>query len=110
MKRTAALVAVAALATATTIAAQSESGNGDRLAKAAIEAKEKTFSGDAQVGWDLFREKNCIRCHAVWGQGGEVGPDLGRTRTAGHVSAGQLAGMMWNHVPRMWEKMEEGGK
>jgi cytochrome c2 len=79
------------------------------FAELAREAKEKIFTGDAESGWDLFREKNCIRCHAVWGQGGGVGPDLGRTRTLGHVTAGQLAGMMWNHVPRMWEKMEEGG-
>ena len=81
----------------------------DEFARLAVEAKEKTLTGDTEVGWVLFREKNCIRCHAVWGQGGDVGPDLGRTRTLGHVTASQLAGMMWNHVPRMWEKMEEGG-
>jgi cytochrome c2 len=109
MRRTAAVVALAVFAAAFAAVGQSKSGNGAGLAKAAIEAKQKTFTGDAQAGWDLFREKNCIRCHAVWGQGGEVGPDLGRTRTLGHVTAGQLAGMMWNHVPRMWEKMEEGG-
>lgn len=65
--------------------------------------------GSVETGWELFRTKGCIRCHAVWGQGGDVGPDLGRTRTLGHVSAGQLAGTMWNHVPRMWQRMEEGG-
>ncbi|MBI4516950.1 MAG: c-type cytochrome [Deltaproteobacteria bacterium] len=79
------------------------------LGRVAREAKEKIFTGDAEMGWELFREKNCMRCHAVWGEGGEVGPDLGRTRAFGHVTAGQLAATMWNHVPRMWEKMEEGG-
>lgn len=79
------------------------------LGRVAREAKQQIFSGDAESGWELFREKNCMRCHAVWGEGGEVGPDLGRTRTFGHVTAGQLAATMWNHVPRMWEKMEEGG-
>ena len=79
------------------------------LGRVAREAKEKIFTGDAETGWELFREKNCMRCHAVWGEGGDVGPDLGRTRTFGHVTAGQLAATMWNHVPRMWEKMEEGG-
>lgn len=79
------------------------------LTRVAREAKQGIFSGDAETGWELFREKSCMRCHAVWGEGGDVGPDLGRTRAFGHVSAGQLAAMMWNHVPRMWEKMEEGG-
>jgi cytochrome c2 len=79
------------------------------LTRLAREAKEHIFTGDAETGWELFREKNCMHCHAVWGEGGDVGPDLGRTRIFGHVNAGQLAAMMWNHVPRMWEKMEEGG-
>ena len=88
---------------------QSSAAREEAFSKVAIEAKEKTLAGDAEIGWKLFREKNCIRCHAVWGQGADVGPDLGRTRTLGNVTAGQLAGMMWNHVPRMLEKMEEGG-
>ena len=79
------------------------------LARVAREANENILTGSAETGWELFREKNCMRCHAVWGEGGDVGPDLGRTRTVGHLTAGQLAAMMWNHVPRMWEKMEEGG-
>jgi cytochrome c2 len=79
------------------------------LGRVAREAQGKIFTGNAENGWELFREKNCMRCHAVWGEGGDVGPDLGRTRAFGHVTAGQLAAMMWNHVPRMWEKMEEGG-
>ena len=90
------------------VAPQPTSGE-QELGRVAREAKEKIFTGDAETGWDLFREKNCMRCHAVWGEGGDVGPDLGRTRAFGHVTAGQLAAMMWNHVPRMWEKMEEGG-
>ncbi len=107
-------VAVALAGTTTVAVAQpptSPCGPADRAAleRAAKEAQDKTFSGDVETGWRLFREKNCIRCHAVWGQGNGVGPDLGRTRTLGHVGAGQLAGIMWNHVPRMWERMEEGG-
>lgn len=81
----------------------------ESLGQAALEARESLFTGSAEHGWSLFREKGCIRCHAVWGEGGDIGPDLGRTSSLGHINAGQLAGVMWNHVPRMWEKMEEGG-
>lgn len=79
------------------------------LAKTAALAKESAFAGDPQKGWTLFHEKKCMRCHAVWGLGEDVGPDLGRAHTLSHVSAGELAGTMWNHVPRMREKMEEQG-
>ena len=71
------------------------------------EASRLTFSGDPETGWTLFRQKNCMSCHSVWGQGGDLGPDLGRVRAGGPASAAQLAGTMWNHVPRMWEQMEE---
>ena len=85
------------------------SARADRVDGQSLKDAPVAFFGDPRVGWDLFRDKNCASCHAVWGQGGDVGPDLGRTRTLGHVTAGQLAGVMWNHVPRMWEKMEQGG-
>ncbi len=105
-----ALIAVAAQSPAADdSAADTRAERAKQLARAALEAKTKTFTGNAETGWELFRNKNCISCHSVWGQGGDVGPDLGRTQTLGHLTAGQLAGMMWNHVPRMWEKMEEGG-
>lgn len=73
-----------------------------------LDPEALAFGGAPEAGWDLFRAKGCVNCHAVWGQGGDVGPDLGRVRAGDfNTSAGQLAGTMWNHVPRMWEKMEE---
>ncbi len=65
-------------------------------------------SGDVTRGWRIFHEKECVDCHAIWDQGGHVGPDLGRSRT-GQLSAGQLAGVMWNHIPKMLGQIEETG-
>ncbi len=63
---------------------------------------------DVTRGWRIFHEKECVDCHAIWDQGGHVGPDLGRSRT-GRLSAGQLAGVMWNHIPKMLGQMQETG-
>jgi len=56
--------------------------------------------GDVIHGWRVFHEKHCVQCHAIWGQGAQIGPDLGRTQ-AGHQSTSDFVGRMWNHVPRM---------
>ncbi len=64
--------------------------------------------GDVRRGSAVFISKACARCHAIWGHGGEIGPDLGRTR-AGALTDSELAAAMWNHVPRMWGKMQEEG-
>lgn len=64
--------------------------------------------GDIMRGWRLFHEKRCVDCHAIWDQGGAVGPDLGRMRM-GRLSDGQLAGIMWNHIPKMLGQMKQTG-
>ena len=71
------------------------------------EEQELQLPGDAQDGWQIFFTKNCVKCHSVWGEGGTIGPDLGRSSSV--LTAGQLAGEMWNHIPRMRQKMEEEG-
>ncbi len=68
----------------------------------------ESTTGDVTRGWRVFHEKECVDCHAIWDQGGHVGPDLGRSRT-GRLSAGQLAGVMWNHIPKMLGQMQETG-
>lgn len=60
--------------------------------------------GDPAAGRQLFQAKGCVACHAVKGQGGTVGPDLGRI-DHGH-NAYQMAGIMWNHSATMSAVME----
>jgi mono/diheme cytochrome c family protein len=62
-------------------------------------------AGSPQSGETVFRDKGCIKCHAINGKGGAVGPDLGGRCRSQHVS--ELAGALWNHGPAMWSKMKE---
>lgn len=64
--------------------------------------------GDVMRGWRMFHEKGCVSCHAVWNQGGRLGPDLGRIRTDAPTPA-TLAGIMWNHIPKMHGEMRQSG-
>jgi mono/diheme cytochrome c family protein len=65
------------------------------------------FPGDPIAGRRLFIERRCVRCHAIWGNGGTLGPDFA-TVGAGR-SLPQLAGMFWNHTPRMIQTVRERG-
>jgi len=66
------------------------------------------LAGSPEQGRRIFRDRGCIRCHSVNGQGGKVGPDLGH-RKPGESSLPQLVTAMWNHAPRMWERMHADG-
>ena len=61
--------------------------------------------GSPARGEKVFADKGCARCHAVWGKGGQIGPDLGEKEV--HTSVSEIAGSMWNHGPTMWAKMAE---
>jgi len=76
------------------------------IALATAAAAKAPERGDVRRGWVVFVSKACIRCHATWGYGGEIGPDLGRTR-AGGLSDAELAATVWSNIPRMWGKMKE---
>jgi cytochrome c2 len=56
--------------------------------------------GDPRGGEQLFRAKGCASCHR---SGGRSGPELGGPQFQATVS--QIAGQMWNHLPRMSEQM-----
>jgi ubiquinol-cytochrome c reductase cytochrome c subunit len=57
------------------------------------------------AGFDVFTKKECGRCHAVRGAGGNVGPDL--ARVSGDRSFFGIGASLWNHVPKMGPKMRE---
>jgi mono/diheme cytochrome c family protein len=63
--------------------------------------------GNPALGKRLFQAKGCIRCHAVRGEGGTVGPDLGRLQHTHNIYT--MAAIMWNHSPEMRETMAEEG-
>lgn len=65
--------------------------------------------GNPKRGKALFSEKECIECHSIKGEGGSVGPDLGRLPEL-RGSLTHIAGTMWNHGPAMWAAMRQRDK
>jgi cytochrome c2 len=74
----------------------------------AMGATRSLLLGDAERGQALFRSLNCIACHSVNGVGGKKAPDIGQGRDRG-FDPYRLAGLMWNHAPRMWGAMASQG-
>jgi mono/diheme cytochrome c family protein len=50
-------------------------------------------------GSSVYVAKRCLHCHAIQGSGGTKGPDLGRLQLQGGFLG--MAGIMWNHAPKM---------
>lgn len=61
--------------------------------------------GTPRTGAKLFERKGCARCHSVNGAGGRLAPDLGSERPSSGPD--QLVTAMWNHAPRMWDRIRE---
>jgi len=62
---------------------------------------------DPSRGGQLFVSKGCVKCHAVQGEKGKTGPDLG---IVGLDSTQlELAAEIWNHTPSMIADMEHEG-
>ncbi|MBM4307971.1 MAG: c-type cytochrome [Deltaproteobacteria bacterium] len=54
---------------------------------------------DPARGARLFVNKGCVKCHALKGEGGKAGPDLGKI-DLGDTQL-DLAAKLWNHIPSM---------
>ena len=63
--------------------------------------------GSPLAGKAVFSTKGCVKCHAIAGTGGTIGPDLAARSPMGSV--GEMAGALWNHGPTMWRKMGTTG-
>lgn len=64
-------------------------------------------SQDPMAGARVFAAKGCEKCHAINGVGGKVGPDL--AKSVRPHSFFDVAAAMWNHLPRMTERMKQLG-
>jgi cytochrome c2 len=65
------------------------------------------FPGDPIAGRRIFVERGCDRCHAIWGNGGTLGPDFALVGSGRSLQ--QLAGIFWNHTPRMIQTVRVRG-
>ena len=61
--------------------------------------------GNAAHGQKLFTEKGCIRCHAIFGKGGNEAPDLGKAVSQSNVT--MLSTRLWNHAAVMRDKFRQ---
>lgn len=68
-------------------------------------AQEPELPQNPVAGSEVFINKGCPKCHNIWGDGGTVGPDLGKIQF--HLSFMDFAGLMWNHSPQMERKFRE---
>lgn len=63
--------------------------------------------GSEARGQVLLLKKGCLKCHAFFGEGAGVGPDL--TRSTVYDSPLDWAAGVWDHTPKMRAKAEQLG-
>ena len=78
------------------------------LTLAGLQAATEPIAGSSTRGEKLFQTEHCVQCHSINGKGGNVGPDLGKVIDRNFTPT-ELAGLMWNHAPAMWEAMRSHG-
>ncbi len=71
--------------------------------------KEAAFvtPGNPKEGRNIFLRKGCIKCHAIQGQGGKGGIDLGKRAKLFYKSLTQIASIMWDKGPTVLAKMAQ---
>jgi cytochrome c2 len=66
-----------------------------------------SYPGNPTAGRRIVVERGCVRCHSIWGNGGTLGPDFAVVGAGRSMQ--QLAGLFWNHTPRMIETVRNRG-
>lgn len=61
--------------------------------------------GNEAKGRLLILKKGCLKCHALFGEGSRIGPDL--SSYPHYNSPVEWAASVWNHSPKMRAKAEE---
>ena len=69
-----------------------------------LSSAQSLLPEDPTRGGRLLVTKGCVKCHSLNGEGGRVGPDLGRI-DLGDTQLG-LASKLINHIPAMTQGME----
>lgn len=80
-------------------------GHGPESALGGHDVLSPLLPGNPLEGSRIFTGKGCLRCHAIHGVGGVMGPDLGRGILNRPLL--ELAGVMWNHSPGMAHVFQE---
>ncbi len=70
-------------------------------------AAQPASEGNPFRGRELFEQKKCSSCHAVWGHGGTRGPEI--TAAVARKTWDELVGDFWNHTPGMIDVMNRRG-
>jgi len=76
-------------------------------ASTAVAQPAPSFTGDPISGRRIFVDRGCVRCHSIWGNGGTLGPDFALVGAGRSLQ--QLAGLFWNHTPRMIDTVRDEG-
>jgi len=63
--------------------------------------------GNPRQGKQVLAQKGCVKCHAIRGEGGTGGEDLGKRAKTFYRSLTQIASSMWNKGPTVLAKMAQ---
>jgi mono/diheme cytochrome c family protein len=78
-----------------------------RAAQTAGQTAGQSPEGNPFRGRQLFQDKSCSGCHAVWGHGGSLGPEI--TVAVAGKRWDELVGAFWNHTPQMMDEVSRKG-